>query len=775
MAFNAANVNGQVGRLATKMPIFPLSRRHWRRVRQSRLHLAEICGKRDNEGNGANLATRMTQPLTIEDLLHKLNPQQREAATHGNSPLLIVAGAGTGKTATLVHRVAWLISQGVDPARLLLLTFTRRAAAEMLRRVENLLRNLEAGANLAATSGDGEGGERAGIEGSGSGSSPRFHATRIWGGTFHAVAARLLRRYGKAIGLPPGFTIHDRADAEDLMKVVCTELGLSKTDQRFPKKGTCMDIYSRCVNAREKLEHALVRHFPWCLEWGAELKRLFSAYVDRKEACGVLDYDDLLLFWHGLLEDPTAGPIVRGLFDCVLVDEYQDTNLLQAEIVYGLSPQGRGVTVVGDDAQSIYSFRAATVRNILDLPKHYTDTKIVRLEQNYRSTQPILEATNGVIALAAERHAKNLWSDRQEGQRPAFVTCDDEVEQADFVIRSILAHRESGIDLRRQAVLFRASHHSMLLEAELTARHIPFHKYGGLKFVETAHVKDLLAFLRLAENPRDEVAAARLLPLLPGIGPVKGRQLTQMLTATRSTEYPGGDFSAWAAWKPPAGAEKLWPEMVALLQALTASHEDLPSQVNRIRKFYGPIMANIYDHVPPRLRDLEQLEQIAGRWRSRRRMLMEMALDPPNSTQDFAGPPVLDDDYLVLSTIHSAKGLEWDAVYVIHAADGNIPSDMSTGDTAGVEEERRLFYVALTRAKTWLYVLCPLRYYHAYRPGAGDRYGMPQRTRFLPEALLKHFDRQIAAIVGSEEGGIGSLNLGLVSKAIRGKIKGQWG
>ena len=392
----------------------------------------------------------MTQPLTIEDLLQKLNPQQREAATHGDSPLLIVAGAGTGKTATLVHRVAWLIAQGVDPARILLLTFTRRAAAEMLRRVENMLRHL-AGRERGGRSGQ-NGGRRAGQAGRREG-GPRFHAARLWGGTFHAVATRLLRRYGKAIGLPPGFTIHDRADAEDLMKVVCTELGLSKVDRRFPKKGTCMDIYSRCVNAREKIEHALVRHFPWCLEWGAELKRLFSAYVDRKEACGVLDYDDLLLFWHGLLEDATAGPIVRGLFDCVLVDEYQDTNVLQAEIVYGLSPQGRGVTVVGDDAQSIYSFRAATIRNILDLPKHYADTKIVRLEQNYRSTQPILEATNGVIALAAERHEKNLWSDRREGQRPAFVICDDEVEQADFVIRTLLAHREAGIDLRRQAVL----------------------------------------------------------------------------------------------------------------------------------------------------------------------------------------------------------------------------------------------------------------------------------------------------------------------------------
>ena len=474
----------------------------------------------------------MTQPVTIEDLLQKLNPQQREAATHGDAPLLIVAGAGTGKTATLVHRVAWLIAQGADPGRVLLLTFTRRAAAEMLRRVENLLRHLQPDR------------DQPGLP------VGRFHLGRLWGGTFHAVATRLLRRYGKAIGLPPGFTIHDRADAEDLMNFVRTELGLAKTQRRFPKKGTCMDIYSRCVNAREKLEHALVKHFPWCLEWGEELKRLFSGYVDRKEACGVLDYDDLLLYWHGLLEDPTAGPIVRGHFGSVLVDEYQDTNVLQAEIVYQLSPEGRGVTVVGDDAQSIYSFRAATVRNILDLPEHYPTTKIVRLEQNYRSTQPILDATNRVIGLAAERYAKNLWSARQEGQLPVQVTCDDESEQADFVIRKILEHREAGVALRRQAVLFRASHHSMLLEAELTARLIPFHKYGGLKFVETAHVKDLLAFLRLAENPRDEVAAGRILPLMPGIGPAKARQLSARLAEA------GGDFSVWIAWKPPGRSGK---------------------------------------------------------------------------------------------------------------------------------------------------------------------------------------------------------------------------
>ena len=485
----------------------------------------------------------MSGATAIDELLAGLNTQQRGAATHGEGPLLIVAGAGTGKTATLIHRVAWLIAQGVDPGRILLLTFTRRAAADMLRRAEILLRRLG-----------------------------RPGTTRVWGGTYHAIATRLLHRYGKAIGLPPTFTVHDRTDSEDLLNVVRAELRLDKTDKRFPKKGTCMAIYSRCVNAREKLADVLRRHFSSCSEWHDELKQLFDGYVDRKEAGGVLDYDDLLLYWHALLSDPgsetgaaaagsTPGDAVRRLFDCILVDEYQDTNTLQAEILYGLSPEGKGLTVVGDDAQSIYAFRAATVRNILDFPKHYPNAAIVTLEQNYRSTQPILAATNQVIGLARERYAKNLWSERTAGELPRLVNCEDESDQAGYVIRHVLEHREEGIDLRRQAVLFRASHHSMLLETELARARIPFHKYGGLRFVETSHVKDLLAFLRLAENPRDVVSGGRLLPLLPGIGPGRARQLMETL------HQSAGDFQAWADWKPPAGAAKLWPKFVALLQA----------------------------------------------------------------------------------------------------------------------------------------------------------------------------------------------------------------
>jgi DNA helicase-2/ATP-dependent DNA helicase PcrA len=652
------------------------------------------------------------QQQALAHTLSHLNPQQRGAACHDSGPLLIVAGAGTGKTATLVHRVAYLIATGAEPERVLLLTFTRRAAEEMLRRSGGVLRRLA----------DAWGPEH----------GARLHATRVWGGTFHAIASRLLRRYGKAIGLPDAFTILDRSDAEDLMAVVRTELGLAKTDRRFPQKSTCMDIYSRSVNAQEKLPLVLATAFPWCLEWGDALGRLFDAYVDRKAASATLDYDDLLLYWHALLADSSAGDLVRSQFDHVLVDEYQDTNVLQAEILYHLRRDGTGLTVVGDDAQSIYSFRAATVRNILDFPKRYPQTTVVTLEQNYRSTQPILEATNHVIGLAAERFTKNLWTERRAGEQPWLVTCDDEDQQADFVIRTVLAHREAGIALRRQAVLFRTSHHSMLLEAELARRNVPFHKYGGLKFVEAAHVKDLLGFLRLVDNPLDLVAGTRILPLLPGIGPAKARHLMQTLAVAE------GRFSAWHEWKPPDAAALLWPQLVEMLDTLARSHIDPAGQVERVRQFYEPLLQEHYDNPQPRARDLEQLALIAGRYKNRRQMLLEMALDPPHSSQDLAGKPLLDEDYLVLSTIHSAKGLEWDVVHVIHAADGNIPSDMSTGSPEQIEEERRLFYVALTRAKSALYVCHPARYYHA-RYGLSDRHSFAQRTRFIPGPLVKYF------------------------------------
>lgn len=646
--------------------------------------------------------------------------------------MLIIAGAGTGKTATLAHRVAYKIATGTNPGRVLLLTFTRRAAAEMLRRVDGILRSLQ---TADATT-------RSDVQG------------KVWGGTFHATATRLLRLHGRSIGLQPSFTIVDRGDAEDLMGVLRTELGLSKNDRRFPLKGTCMDIYSRCVNSREPVDEAVEVHFPWCKDDVEDLRRLFATFVDRKGEQSILDYDDLLLFWHGLLSDPQASRAIRRRFDCVLVDEYQDTNRLQAEILEMLCPRGKELTVVGDDAQSIYSFRAATVRNILDFPAHFPDTEVVTLEQNYRSTQPLLDATNGVIAQAAERHAKDLWTRRKGGDRPQLVTCEDEDEQSEFVIREILEHREAGIPLRRQAVLFRASHHSLALELELTRRNIPFHKYGGLRFVETAHVKDLMAFLRLAENPRDLMAGTRVLMLLPGVGPKKARSLMDRLVVDRGTaEEPveprpvaAPGFASWQNLSTPStAASEHWASLQKLMTDIGSRDPgDLASQINRIRLFYAPLLERLYDNARARLMDLQQLEQLAARFPDRTRFLAEIVLDPPAYTEDLAGPPVLDEDFLILSTIHSAKGLEWDAVYVIHAADGNIPSDMATGNVEEIEEERRLLYVALTRAKDWLYVCHPLRYY-TYPRTFSDIHGYAQLTRFLPRSVSSLFDQRQAS------------------------------
>jgi DNA helicase-2/ATP-dependent DNA helicase PcrA len=644
-------------------------------------------------------------------MLDGLNERQREAVLHEGGPLLIVAGAGTGKTTTLAHRVAELIRRGVPAERILLLTFARRAAAELLRRVDALL-------GRAATD--------------------RPASSRVWGGTFHSVATRLLRTHGERIGLHPGFTIHDRGDSEDLLEVLRAELELGRGKRRFPRKATCLDIYSRCVNARAPLDAVLARAFPWCTEQLDGLKLLFRTYVDRKAEQRVLDYDDLLLFFHALLGTDAAGRAVRALFDAVLVDEYQDTNALQAELLDRLCPGGRGLTVVGDDAQAIYGFRAATVRNILDFPALHPGARTVVLAENYRSTPELLEATNRVIAQARERHPKDLWSGKAPGERPELVTCADEAEQTEYVLGRILERREQGLDLRRQAVLFRASHHSLHLEVELGRRGIPFHKYGGLRFVETAHVRDLLAFLRLAENPRDLLAGTRILGLLPGVGPRTARALLEPVLAS-------GSFAAWdGASRVPAAARSQWLALVALCRELAAPEPPaLPAQLHRIQLFYRPLCEQRYEHAPARLRDLEALEQLAAGFADRSSFLGELTLEPPRSTQDLAGPPSLDDDYLVLSTIHSAKGLEFDAVYVLHAADGNIPSDLTTGTPEEIDEELRLFYVALSRARRHLSVTFPLRWFD--RPaGVGGRHAFAQLTRFLPSAVASAFELRTA-------------------------------
>jgi DNA helicase-2/ATP-dependent DNA helicase PcrA len=635
------------------------------------------------------------------DALERLNPEQRAAVEHVGGPLLVVAGAGSGKTWTLACRVARLVDRGVPPERILLLTFTRRAAREMLSRA----------------------------------SAGALELGRVWGGTFHATANRLLRLHGRALGLAPDFTVLDRTDTADLMDLIRGELGLGEGERRFPRKETLADVYSRTVNAQAKLGDVLEREYPWCTDEIEGIRTIFERYVERKRGQRALDYDDLLLFWLALGRHPAAGAAISEMFDHVLVDEYQDTNSLQADILAALKPDGQGLMVVGDDAQSIYAFRSATVRNILEFPERFPGTTIVKLERNYRSTRPILDATNAVIALSEQRHEKTLWTEREGGELPDLLTCVDERDQADAVCRSILEHREAGTMLREQAVLFRAGHHSDLLEVELTRRNVPFVKYGGLKFLESAHVKDALAVLRIADNPRDEVSWFRVLQLLDRVGPAGARRVMAAFGVTAPGDPMGRFLEQAIAVPAPARAE---------LDALREVFGDLPStglpasQVERVRRFLEPLMRRRYDQPEPRLRDLEQLEQLATGFESRERFVTDLTLDPPVSTSDLAGPPLLDEDYVILSTIHSAKGGEWDVVHVIHAADGMIPSDMSTNDPEEIEEERRLFYVALTRARDTLHVYFPLRYHRSNR-GLEGRHWYAQLTRFLPDEVRARF------------------------------------
>lgn len=643
-----------------------------------------------------------------DGILDSLNPPQREAASYGDGPLLIIAGAGSGKTTTLVHRVAHLISQGVAPYRILLLTFTRRAAGEMLRRVQRVL--------------------------------PRSQDSRqVWGGTFHAMGTRLLRIHGESIGVNPRFSIHDRGDSEDLMKALVNELKLAKDDKKFPKKGTCMSIHSFCVNSGRELGHVLESNFWAYVDYADPLERLCAAYVQRKQDLSVMDYDDLILKWAQLLEHEEAGPRIRDRFQCVLVDEYQDTNHLQARLVGRLCPEGRGLTVVGDDAQSIYSFRAATVRNIMNFPKQFPGTKVVKLEQNYRSSQPLLEASNRVIVEAKEKYAKKLWSARERGTRPQLVACFDENEQSEFVVEQIRRHRRSGASLREQAVLFRASHHSIALETELARHDIPFVKYGGLKFVESAHVKDLLSFLRLAENRRDVVAGTRVLMLLPGIGPKKALQFTAKLGDA------AGRFQIWADTKPPSKAGEIWPRFVNLMRQLADGEaSDLPRQIRLALSFYQPLLEEKYDNPHTRLNDLEQLEQLAAKYTDRATMLADLAIDPPTSEADLPRTPE-HEDHLILSTMHSAKGLEWQTVYVLHASDGMIPSERSFDSPEQLEEERRMLYVAMTRAADRLYV-CHCENHRTSYGGwhDWDDDGFRELSRFLSPRVQEAFQCQRA-------------------------------
>jgi ATP-dependent DNA helicase UvrD/PcrA len=668
------------------------------------------------------------------DFAAELNPEQAAAATFGPGPLLIVAGAGTGKTRTLIYRVAHLIDSGVAPERILLLTFTRRSAQEMLSRAERLV----------------------------GGRSRSVH-----GGTFHATAHRLLRRFGPAAGLAADFSIMDQADAEDLMQLSRARLGYGAKGKRFPKKETLHHVYSRHVNTDLPIEDVLGEEFPPFAEYAEDFKRIYADYTERKSDRNLVDYDDLLLFWAALVGGATGSPEaegrelraagfepgveavdarapmtladrIAGLYDHILVDEYQDTNFLQARILRGMCRRHSNITVVGDDAQSIYAFRGATIRNILDFPKHFPGTTIVTLEQNYRSTQPILDASNVMISRAEERYSKTLWTKRGGDEKAWLVTVQDESEQTRFVVERILELHEEGIPLKEMAVLFRAGYMSADLEIELTNRKIPFDKWGGLKFLEAAHVKDVLAFLRILENPRDEVSWYRILLLLPGIGEATARAAIE---AMANLAWESGAFGRFS---PPPRARQAHAALVQLLAAMrTGQVTDLSAvsaDIARVRGLYDDILREKYDRIEPRLADLDQLETIAAGYPDRAAFLSAIALEPPQATQDLAGGSDDERDALVLSTAHSAKGREWDAVFVIWAVDGWFPMARAINDEEELEEERRLMYVSLTRARNHLAVTYPLNSYATRR---GADYSIDQLSRFFDRGVRETMERVV--------------------------------
>jgi DNA helicase II / ATP-dependent DNA helicase PcrA len=659
--------------------------------------------------------------------LGSLNAPQKRAVTYGeplpggkgfrSGPLLIVAGAGTGKTNTLAHRVAHLAMSGVDPARILMLTFTRRAAVEMKRRANEIMRealNDKLGSKAQAIS-----------------------QRLIWSGTFHSIGNRLLRHYAKHVGLDPSFTVLDRSDAADLIDTVRTEMGFSGKGQRFPRKDTCYGIYSYRVNTQKSLKETLESQYSWCASHEEDIGKLLRGYVERKSQFRVLDFDDLLLYWHAMMNEDRIAKSVSQHFDHILVDEYQDTNKLQGDILQALRPDGQGVTVVGDDAQAIYSFRAAAVENIIGFPDRFRPkAEVVTLAQNFRSSQSVLDSANALMADAPRQYRKHLLSMRGQGPRPKMVTVDDLPTQAEFIATRVLASREAGVSLKRQAVLFRSGSHSDALEIELQKRKIPFVKYGGLKFLEAAHVKDLLSILRWVDNPRNQLAAFRVLQLLPGMGPANAKKALDHFIANNHL------WASFEKFEPPNDARIAWKKFNEIFAILADPAREWRGQIGLAREFYKPHMERLYEHVHTRIGDLDQLELLSSQYPTRERFVTELTLDPPNATGDLSGQANADEDYLVLSTIHSAKGMEWDQVYIMNVVDGSFPSEFSTGKAELIEEERRLLYVAMTRARNELTCVVPLRFQITSQPKTSDGHVYGARSRFLTEKVVKCFDEQ---------------------------------
>ena len=652
------------------------------------------------------------------DFLADLNPEQRAAATfEAPVPLRIVAGAGTGKTTALASRVAWLLATGTPPERVLLLTFTRRAARQLLARTETMLAKLPA---------------------------PRRGAGRVQGGTFHSVAHRTLRHHAPRLGLPDGFSVLDTSDAADLFDLVRDQqLGTSTARRRLPRKALLLDLYSRAVNTGEPLTDVISVVAPWCAELTEAIAAICKEYVGRKRALGLVDFDDLLLYWRAAALDPIVGPQLAAEFDHMLVDEYQDVNALQVDVVAALRTSDRRLTVVGDDAQAIYGFRAADPAHLLEFELAFPDATTITLETNYRSSPQILLAANAVGAQAPAGFQAILRAaepTRSNGNRPQLLRCADEAAQSNAVCERVLEHREAGLRLRDQAVLFRAAHHSEHLELELSRRAIPYVKYGGLRYLEAAHVKDLLAAFRLADNQRDEVSWFRLLQLLDGVGPATARRVIDALALSETkTEADADVLARWPA------ASALVPARVRLAADAAVSAlasrpgEAVGVHAERLRVAVAPLIEAAYPDATARIADLDVLVSAAASCARLADVAADYALEPPRSTGDLAGAPLIDEDWLILSTVHSAKGLEWDAVHLLHAADGNFPSDMALSTAKGLEEERRLFYVAMTRPRRTLHVYVPLRYHHHPR-AHDDAHSWSQPSRFLAGDVTSHFD-----------------------------------
>ena len=643
------------------------------------------------------------------DYAADLDRQQLAAATAGDGATLVVAGAGTGKTRTLTYRVAYLVETGVPPEQIALLTFTRRAAREMTARAGALL--------------DGR-------------------CERVRGGTFHAFCAETLRVHAGRLGFPSRFGILDAADAADVVDLARTRLGLDRLPKRFPKKRTLLSIFSAVVNRGVPLAETVAAGYPHYAEHTETIGRLQTAYADAKRQTGVMDYDDLLALALQLLRDHAdVRAQVAGRCRHVLVDEYQDVNRLQADLVEQFQSAHGNVTAVGDDAQSIYRFRGADVGHILEFPSRYPGARVLKLEHNYRSTQPILDLANRVLEGARDRYDKRLFTDREGGETPALVQAPDDDWEARFVAQVVLDKREAGTALDRMAVLFRSGWCSYALETELARRQVPFVKFGGLKLAEAAHVKDVVAHLRVAENPSDAVAWNRALRLVEGVGPQTARRLLDWI-AQATAGGPAGTASGAAAHALRAVDEIVSPAVGAgvgrLVEALTPLRDgSLPpeAQVERLLGYYRPVLERVYDDADRRQDDLDALAALAARHRSRTALLEALALDPLDWTQEPAQGALKDEAPLVLSTIHSAKGLEFEAVFLIHALDGVLPSQYALASSEEEDEERRLLYVAVTRAETELYCSVPLV---QYRRGAGQF--MTEPSRFLsglPESLIE--------------------------------------